>query len=1096
MKTFGLKCMTNNDRRGKRPYPVRPLFPNKEYGRPLSPRSYIHSSQIDEEHHKLNDTRNFNSKESDHDALSFRTKRRRSFDEDVEIPTSWEVKLPAPCKLSKSDNNENEELKEPILESPASPVEANTLLSPESPPPPTIPDKGVRRSKTPSSSPSNKKCAHNSSKSCDTSMSFVFQLCSFSCLKCEYSPAVPDDAEDLLMHYGCDEKLSFQFYDQDLKDLSIESEERSSGTSNDDLKICHYNDGARISITCEICNSCFDKERLFIRHISLRHFTKVLCDELPKRSPFICPFLDSTGGSKGSIRIVVDEPPKSPTKSIEPPSIVSPDSKVLDKETSKKSSKKCSSSLVCKKCPKKTFASQMSLNYHLMVTHFFPDLPKIGPYSCPKCDDKYPERVDFTKHFLEVHLTDHKQSDVRRKITQKWETTSVDIQNQRIEELEKLILDLKNEHEDTLKKKSSDFEKWILQKEKQIEDEIDKRKSVEDSCERSNLDVIELQKQLEQVRKSHKSSEDMLVEKHNLNHSLMKEKKSLEKEVDRFKNELKESHDLYANLEMSLKELKIQFDNRGDQIEDLNNCLVDKDDEIKDASTKMLLNKENSKKFKEVEHELKEQISKLSKSNKKLEYDLSAMKDEVDQSTRSEVKRLEKDQGLIEKQLEEYQSKLKDSSELIDGLEVEKNSLLDSLEKVQKVLRDYEISKDSLAKLQNENKELHKKNKEVTRSVKQLQTSLNNLEKNTYKNSSSLSHLTKEKTQLEKNDSAKLKKSEASIDTLKTQVNSGESQKAKVEAIVQSRKDEILCLQVKLEETNKKLRTYEKNNSSSVHNKELEIQHLKANLNQLKEELRNEKSSFDSQLNRIKSHNEKFEVEYSEKITELETMKSSAADTCRELSKKEETLKKIKETGTNIQKVGKLIQKGTSSTEAVSQLLGQIDSQKFVIEKDVADLDIRIKEEPLDSSMDNVPIFNASKPSIVLNMDGLKKERVESEQDKSLKKKCLWSNSYLNAPLKKFTTRKKSSLLGKRRTSNSRIEDLTGKFDETDEDVVCGLCLQYDPPLPDDVPRSEIYNTEWVGCDCGVWYHKLCTKLSKFSTRFSCKSVKKKCVKP
>ncbi|XP_071750134.1 uncharacterized protein [Lepeophtheirus salmonis] len=614
-----------HSRRGKRPYPVRPLFPNKEYGRPLSPRSYIHSSQIDEEHHKLNDSRNFNSKESDHDALSFRTKRRRSFDEDVEIPTSWEVKLPAPCKLSKSDNNENEELKEPILESPASPVEANTLLSPESPPPPTIPDKGVRRSKTPSSSPSNK----NVPIIPQSPVIHLCRLCSscapfrsehdllvhltvihyrtklmkrviqpYKCLKCEYSPAVPDDAEDLLMHYGCDEKLSFQFYDQDLKDLSIESEERSSGTSNDDLKICHYNDGARISITCEICNSCFDKERLFIRHISLRHFTKVLCDELPKRSPFICPFLDcnkeknnlhalmlhygcehnismdlylkATGGSKGSIRIVVDEPPKSPTKSIEPPSIVSPDSKVLDKDTSKKSSKKCSSSLVCKKCPKKTFASQMSLNYHLMVTHFFPDLPKIGPYSCPKCDDKYPERVDFTKHFLEVHLTEylednslaskkneknklfdeytnifsdehsseykiqkssiassnsHKQSDVRRKITQKWETTSVDIQNQRIEELEKLILDLKNEHEDTLKKKSSDFEKWILQKEKQIEDEIDKRKSVEDSCERSNLDVIELQKQLEQVRKSHKSSEDMLVEKHNLNHSLMKEKK-------------------------------------------------------------------------------------------------------------------------------------------------------------------------------------------------------------------------------------------------------------------------------------------------------------------------------------------------------------------------------------------------------------------------------------------------------------------------------------------------------------------------------------------------------------------------------------------
>ncbi|QQP35282.1 Uncharacterized protein FKW44_023455, partial [Caligus rogercresseyi] len=1120
---------------------------------------------------------------------SYRRKRiRSSFEEE-----GLDVKLPAPCKLSKVDPK--------TLESPASPpVEASTLLSPESPPPLAS---SMSLEKTPSptkdtatpviipQSPVIHQC-----RLCSTCAPFrseydllvhltVIHFRSklmkrvtrpYKCLKCNYTPPATDDAaEELLMHYGCDEKLSFQFYEQELKSLEQEESPDSAGDKEDS--------SARISLNCELCNSAFDTERLFMRHISLRHFTKVLSSDLPKRRPFFCPYpecgkeksnlhglmlhygcehnismdlyLKATEGSKGSIRVVVDEPQKSPTRALDFPS-----TEKKSPAAPEKYNKPSSLSLFhCQKCPKKKFPSQMSLNYHLMVTHFFPDLPKTGPYICHKCKSSHPERLDFTKHFLEVHLHEYldshspssegkksskpsehppelnRHADVRRKVTQKWEITSVEVQNHRIEELEIMLLDLKNEQEETLRKKSSEFEKWVLQKENQLEEEFEKRKAVQESLERSKSDALELERQLKEVQDSHKSSEEILVEKHNLHLSLSKEKEALDKEVDQFKAELKESRDLQANLESSLKELKVEFDSRGDSI-------AEKEEELKElrnkhskasATLEKNLNKANKaletirtklKQANESKKTLNAQIKEDAKAAKKTASDLQKEIEELKEANEDLIVRLEEEKkkkstketaqvSKLKKSVEELSSQLQDSSEKIQGLEAEKKSLSDRIEKVVKIFQDYETVLQEKNEKLKENKarieELEsssktgpngKETEEHAQALSSLKESLSDVKKKYAKCSSQIVVLNRHKSNLEdrlkesqnnltafnkeKNIFNKsLKSNDDRVSSLLAELKSQEAQNAKNAALISSGRKEIISLETKLREgckqcsSSRGFRTHEGNNhlvdtieslETTVHNKDMEIEHLKVNLNQLKSEMRKEKVALEAEIKSLKA-------EVAEKPKQKEAV-----------------------------------------TEENKPLPPLIHKNAFHPQI--------VKMEPIEvPESEPVPLFNASTPSIVLNFEetlaGVQEQLPDDPQlllspynsedensspedeDDGAFDLFVFPSFASSTRLNKVTHRRKSKTTSPSNTKKRKsegplniLEDMTGKIDESEEDVDCGICLQYDPPLPEDAPRSETYNTEWVGCDCGAWYHKICTKLSKFSLRFSCKSVKKKCI--
>ena len=94
---------------------------------------------------------------------------------------------------------------------------------------------------------------------------------------------------------------------------------------------------------------------------------------------------------------------------------------------------------------------------------------------------------------------------------------------------------------------------------------------------------------------------------------------------------------------------------------------------------------------------------------------------------------------------------------------------------------------------------------------------------------------------------------------------------------------------------------------------------------------------------------------------------------------------------------------------------------------------------------------------------------------------------------KKAYDRSKMCQKLKKPFTNSKIEDVTGRYSQEEELVTCGICELLDPPVDPDNPHSTEATTEWVGCDCYRWFHKCCTKLVKITEKFSCKSVKMKC---
>lgn len=112
------------------------------------------------------------------------------------------------------------------------------------------------------------------------------------------------------------------------------------------------------------------------------------------------------------------------------------------------------------------------------------------------------------------------------------------------------------------------------------------------------------------------------------------------------------------------------------------------------------------------------------------------------------------------------------------------------------------------------------------------------------------------------------------------------------------------------------------------------------------------------------------------------------------------------------------------------------------------------------------------------SMDGVNKEKYLAPM----------SPKKLNVNQSKAST----SLKDTKKSPSSKLEDFTGKYAEDEEEnYTCGICNQFDPP---DQSSTTRYTTEWVGCDCGRWFHKPCTKMKKFMKSFSCKSVKMKCL--
>jgi len=76
---------------------------------------------------------------------------------------------------------------------------------------------------------------------------------------------------------------------------------------------------------------------------------------------------------------------------------------------------------------------------------------------------------------------------------------------------------------------------------------------------------------------------------------------------------------------------------------------------------------------------------------------------------------------------------------------------------------------------------------------------------------------------------------------------------------------------------------------------------------------------------------------------------------------------------------------------------------------------------------------------------------------------------------------------------------LSGYHDMSNvETWVCAICHLYDPATdePGGGDDGSGDTTEWIGCDCNRWYHKLCTGLAVVDETFCCAQVKLSCLPP
>ena len=71
---------------------------------------------------------------------------------------------------------------------------------------------------------------------------------------------------------------------------------------------------------------------------------------------------------------------------------------------------------------------------------------------------------------------------------------------------------------------------------------------------------------------------------------------------------------------------------------------------------------------------------------------------------------------------------------------------------------------------------------------------------------------------------------------------------------------------------------------------------------------------------------------------------------------------------------------------------------------------------------------------------------------------------------------------------------LTGYHDMSNvETWVCAICQCYDP-VDAGQDQGSGDTTEWIGCDCNRWYHKICTRLPVVDENFNCSLVKLECL--
>lgn len=980
----------------------------------------------------------------------------------------------------------------------------------------------------------------------------------YRCLLCDYVPPAalkdPEKVEDLLMHYGTTEKISVKFYENTCSEKAEEDRQQEANSSLQQQQPEPAKEHQ--SFDCRICDLSPGDERNLLKHLTLRHFPKQLCDDLPKKFPFRCPFIDCHQTRQNlhglMLHYGVDH--------------------VISMELYMKHPKyRESQSGVSNSCSPVQGPSGTGSRVELPATPPRPTKLQavVTPYH-PETEEKGPPAGQLISSPQLVGSTSTGSSagpagsSARARILKTWQTGSHEGCRKTIEEMEAKIKDLETAHKEKLKEKEKEFERWLTLKESKLEAEVTKRKSLEESLADKELCVGDLSAQLELVHDNFSRVEEELDAKKRLCDDLLSYKEESLKELQVKEEERLNSYEELYQKEKQLEGIEEKLAEQESCVQKLTQQIQEKEAAFSEVEISVFnLNSEVSKLSSEFDQKtnlVKEKQGKslkvvitrdgfTSRSVKKFK----AMSSDVKESDLQQLPQDADEKKSLKEIFLQLQSSYKGFHEALQAKDQEISHLEVKFKESEFKAKDLEAKTDVL-------KALEKEKKDLTKKLKSLETTLADWETRQFTNVKLIAGLEKERDSLQ----AKLKEMQDGNLTHEDQlywkdvaIKNKEKEVKSLKSAVEEKEQKIADLEKAEEESAALIKAVEGKNSQledristlevlvqkstaevedlkkQVVNQTNEIKHLKISLSQKTTELSSINTTAicqKAELDRLMRENEKFESDYSRAITQLEIVKNSKKDLLKKLQLKELNLQAMKGKLTDLVAREKAREEDRLEMEMRNQVLLDMD-RVIQIQTRESQSGITVKEEPRDPTeglaiathsitADDEIVLNVSSAGEVI--DVIKSELVDDDDSDEFQPSAAAADvPALIIPWPAFVPvgshpelagqrRKRKSpgaaaaatgtspaITGADKRSRSRLEDVTALYSEEDMDenqVVCGICESWDPPVVAGKAAAAKNTTEWVGCDCGRWFHKTCTKLKRVTHKFSCKSVKKDCL--
>lgn len=939
----------------------------------------------------------------------------------------------------------------------------------------------------------------------------------YQCSFCKYKPFEAETneqkAENMLIHVGVDEGVALDLYQRQSATQSASppaktsSEARQclicgSSLNNENsflrhLTLRHYYEKletelpAKAPFRCSFVECQVEKmtSHTLILHVGCEHFLslELYHKEFPPDQK-------------------VPQPMSASAKQRNPPP--EPSSSTTEKKNSSKSRKISPvDTFPCPICHMKNMGTSKQRDLHIFSIHLFKHMPSQAPFKCRKCGQHFKEKGLLFKHFRANHWkwaedgsplpsqskaqsqpksnpNSHQKTDAaeprgsessrsttlqepvttetalsaRQRMQIQWESTSIDGQKLKMNEMNQAMQKLRDEHKEAMSKKTKEFEQWINKKEDALDKKEEERKALEAKVQESLLTQADLKKQLEQA-KSHVSSyktslDDTKAKLEEVNKEVKSKVNNnliLQLSVEELQKKVNSTKTLLADKDSSVK-------THQDKLESLEMALSEKTDEATELQRKADFEKrELEKKLARLEKQAEFRDNKLEKLQtekknlvKERKESEAALKAKIE-ALKKEVVTLKskKDVGSTDQSTSgsHFEELYKSTRCEVDLLQTERNSLLDSLERTQRTLYEYDehLIPEKNAK------------------IKDLQSSL----EDTITNLDEAMQKLKEHKGLDK-----VKREQAkTIKTLQNTLKDWEE-----------RQFNSVKLIAGLQKENQDLITKIKDSMMCSDSKEL--QDLKGVCYSLERDVR--KSRLDSDL--AEQERAKAIAILEARNEELDTLRSKNLElevTCRSLERK---LRQSSVAGSNQQLLQEEVENKSGEIRHLQRTLHDLKQQMITLRSQNDDLKanlMSVSKPRTKGVVASATCVDASAKHIVIDEDTEANETKEevstsplhSMEDPLAPKSWDYSNSNLSG----YGVTASTSIID---YSQKHVKERRKDLDENG-DHLCSLCFRYDPPLANAGPNP--IKTDWVGCDCDRFV-KLC-QLLRHITFFSLQMV-------